>query len=129
MSDAHPHSKENILDPLSPITASDSYRFSHYSSTSSLDPIPVFDRLLDLTFATKTSFSGASSAAIEAKQRIAAYERKLDLLTGMVEQAQIAMNAQPELPGGFSSPATQAYYSAESQLGQVSIPGGVLNVV
>jgi hypothetical protein len=119
-----------IMDPLFPITASDSYLPSLYSPPSSLDPTPVpFDRLLDLTFTTKTNSSGASSAAIEAQEMIAAYERKLDLLTGMVEQAQIAMNGQQELPGGFSSPAEQTYYSAVSQLRQVSIPGGVLNIV
>ena len=100
-------------------------------STSSLlnQPVVDFASLIDELISRSSSKPKGNEAAIQAEQALEAFERKLDLLSGMAQQAQITMNSAPPLPGGFSSPQAQAYFYAKSLLAQVGLPGGVLEVV
>jgi hypothetical protein len=51
-----------------------------------------------------------NESAIQAQEALEELMRKLDLLSGMAQQAQIAMNLAPPLPGGFSTPQDQANF-------------------
>ena len=57
------------------------------------------------------------------------FQQKRALLSGMVEQARIAMEGQKPLPGGMLTPAAQDYYDAEAQLAKLGLPGEVNDVV
>ncbi len=76
-----------------------------------------------------SSGSGPSEAQILAQQANEEFLRKLALLSGMMEQAQRAMDAQKPLPGGLPTPAASEYYFVKSQLAQVGLPGEVTGVV
>lgn len=107
-----------------------------YSPTAALlsavgDPVTAcFEDLIDQLVLRKTAHpsSALSQAAIEAQQRAQELRRKLALLTGMMEQAQLAMNAQKPLPGGLPSPAAEEYYFVRSELARVSLPGAVPDI-
>lgn len=97
------------------------------------DPLAAsFEALLNdlLTAGTpRASGDGPSQAAIQAQQRNEEFLQKLALLSGMMEQAQIAMDSQKPLPGGLPNPAAGAYYFYRAELGQVGLPGAVPDVV
>jgi hypothetical protein len=100
-------------------------------STSTIESQPVvdFDTLMNgLLKQTRPAVKGNASA-IQAQESLEAFLQKLDLLSGMAQQAQIAMNSAPALPGGFTTPQAQTYFYAESLLAHVGLPGAVLAVV
>ena len=96
------------------------------------DPVAAsFEDLLDQLVLSQIPqpSSVPSQNAIEAQEKIEGFMRKLALLTGMMEQAQIAMDAQKPLPGGLPNPAAQEYYFIRSELARVGLPGEVPNVI
>jgi hypothetical protein len=94
------------------------------------DPLGAdFSNLLDELILHPIPSNISTQEAIQQQEQIEEFEQKLALLSGMVQQAQIAMDSQEPLPDGMQSPAAQAYYFAKSQLAQVGLPGQVLDVV
>ncbi len=88
-----------------------------------------FDTLLNQLITQTMPGTGGKQSAIQAQAAYEAFEQKLDLLTGMAQQAEIAMHSVKPLPGGFSTPQAQTYFYAKSLLAQVGLPGCVLEVV
>ncbi len=123
------------MDPISPIDPSSSNAENQAADllSASGDPLAAsFGALLDdlLSAGTpRSSNPGPSRAQIVAQQRNEEFLQKLALLTGMMEQAQIAMDSQPSLPGGLPNPSAGAYYFFRSELGQVGLPGAVPDIV
>ena len=110
--------------------------FTPSSQTAALltavgDPVAAtFAELMDhLVLRSAPKTSSPSQAAIQAQEKINEFRRKLALLTGMMEQAQIAMDSQKPLPGGLPNPAAGTYYFFRSELGRVSLPGAIGDIV
>ena len=123
------------MNPVSPVTST-----SNPSNTSTQaadllsalgDPVgSSFEDLINqLVFQALPQPSTTSEKAILAQQTIEEFLQKLALLTGMMEQAQTAMDAQAPPPGGLSTPAAEDYYFVRSELAQVGLPGAVTDVV
>lgn len=94
------------------------------------DPVAsTFAELMDHLVLTVHQNPGPNQGAIQAQEKINEFRRKLALLTGMMEQAQIAMNGEKPLPGGLPNPAAGAYYFFRSELGRVGLPGAIGDVV
>jgi hypothetical protein len=100
-------------------------------STSTLESQPAvdFDTLMNGLLQQNRPTVMGNATAIQVQESLEAFLQKLDLLSGMAQQAQIAMNSAQPLPDGISSPQAQTYYYAESLLAQVGLPGAVLAVV
>jgi ABC-type transporter Mla subunit MlaD len=122
---------------MNPISLTSPFSPTPYSNTAAMlsaagDPVAsTFEELIDqlvLSTAPRSSAS-VSQTAIEAQEKVEDFMRKLALLTGMMEQAQIAMNAQKPLPGGLPNLAAQEYYFVRSELARVGLPGAVPEVV
>lgn len=77
----------------------------------------------------QSSNPGLSQAEIMAQQSNEEFLQKLDLLDGMMEQAQLAMDSQAPPAGGLPNPAANAYYFVKAELSQVGLPGAVPDVV
>jgi len=120
------------VDAISPINSGSS-NTENQSALLSAAGAPVaaaFEDLIDQWALQRTSKNpGPSQAEILAQQRNEEFLQKLALLTGMMEQAQIAMDSQPPLPGGLPNPSAGAYYFFRAELGQVGLPGAVPDVV
>ncbi|HJT25583.1 MAG TPA: hypothetical protein VJ873_13495 [bacterium] len=95
------------------------------------DPVAAtFADLIDqLVLQSAHKNPGPSQAAIQAQEKIAEFRHKLALLTGMMEQAQIAMDAQKPLPGGLPTPAAEEYFFVKSELARVGLPGAIGDIV
>ncbi len=78
---------------------------------------------------SQASGTGLTEAQILAQQANEEFLQKLALLSGMMEQAKMAMDAQPPLPGGLPNPAASSYYLFRSELAQVGLPGEDTGVV
>lgn len=121
------------MDPISNILPSSPLTGTKTSSLLSAvgDPVAAaFEDLIDqlvLRGHSKSSFP--SPGAIEAQQKLADFRRKLALLSGMMEQAQIAMNGQKPLAGGLSTSAEENYFFVKSELARVGLPGEVNDIV
>lgn len=120
------------MDPISNISPA----FTPTSQTATLlsavgDPVAAaFADLIDqLVARTSPKEPGPSQGAIQAQEKIAEFQRKLALLTGMMEQAQIAMNGEKPLPGGLPTPAAEEYYFVRSELARVGLPGAIGDIV
>lgn len=125
------------MDPISPINPSSSSAATQAADllSASGDPLAAsFANLMDDLLTpnlpqASSSNTGPSEAQILAQQSNEDFLQKLALLTGMMEQAQIAMDSQPSLPGGLPNPSAGAYYFYRSELGQVGLPGAVPDIV
>lgn len=120
------------MDPISsipPISSASSQTAALLSAVG--DPVAAsFESLIDqLVLQGASKNPGPSQGAIEAQQKNSDFLRKLALLTGMMEQAQIAMNGQKPLPGGLPNPSAEEYFFVRSELGQVGLPGAICDVV
>lgn len=118
----------NISTPSAPVPSGASDLLAALGDPAS----SVFLNLIDrLTFSHKPAAKSSAlpQSVIQAQQRIQDFERKLALLSGMAEQARIAMNSQDPLPGGAPSPAAQEYYRAKSELARIGLPGIVNDVI
>jgi len=93
------------------------------------NPAGGFDSLLNELITRSLPTPQGKEKAIQTQQALEDYEKKLALLNGMAQQAQIVMNSTQALPGGFSTPQAQDYFYAKSLLGQLGLPGAVLEVV
>src|ERR1041384_8196490 len=91
------------------------------------DPAVPFDRLMDELVTAIRPKSKPSECASAARQRMAEFERKLAFLSGMAQQARIAMEAAGDDPGASSYQQEYVYWN--SKLGQVGMPDGVNNTL
>jgi len=120
----------NPIQATSPISSTASSQTAELLSAVG-DPVAAaFANLLDQMVSVEVTQSSVTSQnAIEAQEKIEDFMRKLALLSSMMEQAQIAMDAQKPLPGGLPNPAAQEYYFIRSELARVGLPGEVPNVI
>ncbi len=102
---------------------------SRDTSLKSITVADPFANLVNDLLAQNSPSAQPGENAIQAQERIADFQRKLALLSGIAQQAQEALSGQKPIPGGFTTPEEQEYYFAESQLRQVGLPGAVLDVV
>lgn len=123
------------MNPVSPIASTSSSSNTSAQAADLLsalgDPVSAtFEDLIgQLVLQGPSPSSGVSQNAILAQQKIADFQRKLALLSGMMEQARIAMDGQKPMPGGLPTPAAEDYYFVRSELAQVGLPGAVNDVV
>ncbi len=119
------------MNPLNPIDF-----LKSYSPPSDPGPTPVnqpmideFERYIDHMVKEKLSKPVVSQSAIAAQQRLEEFKHKLAVLTGMLEQAEIAMNNEKKLAAGSSSADEQNYFMLKSKLSQVGLPDGANNLI
>ncbi len=117
----------NPLVPIDPL-------FSSPAPTGDSSPakgrsIDGFEKLIDQMVASKLSQRGPSPAAIAAQQSLEDFRHKLAVLSGMLEQAQTAMNSLPPREGGSPNPDADQYFLLKSKLSQVGFPDGVNNLI
>jgi len=118
----------NSINPIDPFRPSEPPQDP--SSLLVQDPaIEAFEKVIDQMVAEKLSHQGPSPEAIAAQQRLEEFRHKLAVLSGMLEQAQIAMNNAPPSDGGPSSLDEQKYFLLKSKLSQVGLPDGVNNLI
>ena len=121
------------MDPISNISPIQPLSGAQTASLLSVvgDPVAAaFEDLIDqLVLKGPSKSSALSQSAIEAQQKVADFRRKLALLSGMLEQAQIAMGGEKPLPGGLPSPAAAEYFFVRSELARVGLPGEVNDIV
>lgn len=114
----------NSIDPFKPsIPASDPVM------TASPQPmIDEFERTIDHLVKEKLSKPVVSQSAIEAQQRMEEFKHKLAVLSGMLDQAEIAMSNEKK-SGNGSTANEQNYYLLKSKLSQVGLPDGASNLI
>ena len=116
----------SFLNPIDPAHSTPTP--NQLSRLNPVHSIESFEKVIDHMVAEKLSHQGPSQAAIAAQQSLEEFRHKLAALTGMLEQAQIAMNSQAKRDGGPSGVDEQKYFLLKSKLSQVALPDGVNNL-
>ncbi len=71
-----------------------------------------------------------NETADQVRKRVADFEQKLALLTGMVQQAEVALKGEKSTAGDrLFAPKSEAYDYARSYLARLGVPGAVVEVV
>lgn len=88
-----------------------------------------YSRLLNDLLSESLPSPKSNESDAQAGKRVADFQKKLTLLTGMVQQAEVAVKGSEPLPGGLPAPGTETYDYAKSCLARLGVPGAVVEVV
>jgi len=113
------------LSPVNPSSQTFSSVDLNYFLSKNNPPIENFDAFIDRMVSQNSSQHPALETTIQYQQKLEEFKHKLAVLSSMVEQAQIVMNARET-----GVPANeQEYFYLKSKLSQVGLPDGTNNLI